>query len=65
MLREYLHWTNLGLTKLMDVSISQIDFTKIHFLQNSHFGVKQHKTLKKSNSPKTLFCPKGTLIGPL
>jgi len=36
---EYLHWTSLGLTKLMEVSIFNIDFTKIqnHKKKNNIF----------------------------
>jgi len=34
---EHLHWTNLGLTKLMEVRVFNIDFAKIHCLQNSSF----------------------------
>jgi len=31
---EYLHWTDLGLTKLMEVSTFQIYLIKMHFLQH-------------------------------
>ena len=42
----------------MEVSICQIDFTKIHVLQNSSFLRQQKNTQKgpkRSNDPKTLF----------
>jgi len=68
---EYLHGTNLGLTKLMEVSICNIDFTKIHVLQNLLFSkhTKQSKTPKKVQRPQNTFCcPTGPfcgLMGPL
>ena len=68
----YLHWTNLGLTKLMEVSISQIDFTKIDCLQISSFlrqTKNTKKTIKKVKLPQNVFfLPQGdphrALTGP-
>ena len=46
---EYLHWVDLRLTKLMEVSIFQINLTKIHFLQKSTFleSNKRSKNVQK------------------
>jgi len=53
-----LHWIDLTLTKLMEVSIFKIHLTKIHCLQNVTLlrpkkNVQKHK--KRSNGPKTDF----------
>ena len=61
----YLQWTNLGLTKLMEVSTFEIDFTKIQILQISSF-LRPQKTPKKVQRPQnTFFCPRGPLKGPI
>ena len=46
---EYLHWVDLQLTKLMEVSIFQIYLTKILFLQKSTFlgSKKRSKNVQK------------------
>jgi len=62
---EYLHWTNVGLTKFMEVSVFNIYFTKNHFLQSSLF-LSPLKTLKehpnRSTNPGTLFFGPGNPI---
>jgi len=52
---EYLHWTNLGLTKLMEVSTFEIDFTKIQKLQIPAFLKPQKPPKKGPAAPTHLF----------
>jgi len=60
--REYLHWIDLGPTKLMEVSILKIYLTKFHFLQTLTF-LRPPKP--STNTQKGPAAPKQNFVGPV
>ena len=56
---EVLQWTNLGLTKLMEVSTFEIDLTKIQKMQISSFFETPTNTKKGPAAPTHFFFAQG------